>query len=325
MNSNQRPFRFGLQVGGTSEKGMSARKEWSEKAVKAEALGYDILLMADHFGRQRAMAGSRFAIGPALAAAAESTTTLRIGPFVWQNDLRHPALLAMEAATLDVLSNGRFELGLGAGGSFMPDYEWTGIPFDPPGVRVGRLEESIAILKGLFAEDPLIYAGSYYTITEFDGHPKPIQQPHPPILIGGGGPRVLSLAAREANIVSILPTMLPAGGQFKDEEGKTAAVADKVHLVRQAAGDRFPQLELNVLIQADFVTGNQQAGIERLRSERGMSAEVWLDTPYVYIGTTEQIADTLRSYREQLGISYFVVFEPYMDDFAPVVAELAGR
>src|SRR5262245_61605485 len=202
MPSPKRPFRFGVQIS-TPRK----RAEWAEQARRAEALGYDVFLMPDHFREQ-------FAIGPALAVVAEATS-LRIGTFVLQNDLRHPALVAQETATLDVLSDGRFELGLGAGGSWLPDYEQTGIPFDPPATRVARLEEGLSVIESLFGAGPTSFAGRHYTFTEFDALPKPIQQPHPPILIGGGGRRMLSLAAREANIVSILPTMLPVGGQFR--------------------------------------------------------------------------------------------------------------
>jgi len=318
MGSNRRPFRFGVQLAETRERGARSRTEWTEQARKAEALGYDILVMPDHLAGQ-------FAIGPALMAVADATLTLKIGTFVMQNDLRHPSLVAMDAATLDVLSQGRFELGVGAGGSLMLDYEWSGLPFDPSGVRVGKLEESIQVLKGLFAEGPFSFAGQHYTIKELEGYPKPIQQPHPPILIGGGGPRMLSLAAQEADIVSILPTMLPAGGGFNEEEITAEAVAKKVEFIREKAGDRFSQIELNILTQAIIVTDDRQAGIERLRTERGLPPDDWRDTPYVYLGTAGQIADELRSCRERLGISYFVVFGEYMDAFAPVVGELAGR
>ncbi|MGH2560694.1 MAG: TIGR03621 family F420-dependent LLM class oxidoreductase [Thermomicrobiales bacterium] len=312
MTTN-RPFRFGVQMSHAA-----SRAEWKEQAKKAEALGYDTLVMADHLGDQ-------FAIGPALAIVAEATTTLRIGTLVLQNDLRHPAFVAMEAATLDVLSDGRFELGIGAGGSFMPDYEWTGIPFDPPSTRVSRLEESLLILKGLFAEGPLTYAGQHYTITEFDGRPKPIQQPHPPILVGGGGPRMLSLAAREADIVSILPTLHSAGGRFRMEECTPAAVAKQVALIRQAAGARFSTLELHVLLQRLIMTDDARQASEDLSREwTPLTPADVRETPYLLIGTVDEIAETLRARREQYGISYLVVFEKDMESFAPVAARLAG-
>lgn len=317
MRSNPRPFRFGIQLSGAGAQGSEARVDWIEQARKAEALGYDILVMPDHLAGQ-------FAIGPALMAVADATQTLRIGTFVLQNDLRHPIMTAMDAATLDVLSGGRFELGLGAGGSLMLDYEWSGLPFDPPGVRVGKLEESIHILKGLFTGESFIFNGQYYTITDLKGYPTPIQRPHPPMLIGGGGPRMLSVAAREADIVSIFPTMLSAGGRFQEDEVKTAAVAKKVDLIREAAGDRFPQVQLNILVQTVIVTNDRKGEMQRLSTARGLPVDRWLDSPHIYVGTVEQIVEDLLSYRERLGISYFVVFDRYMDAFAPVVARLAG-
>jgi probable F420-dependent oxidoreductase len=319
MSTNQRPFRFGIQLAGTRARGAGARTEWTDQARKAEALGYDVLVMPDHLGGQ-------LAIGPSLALVAGATTTLRIGTFVLQNDLRHPALLAMEAATLDLLSEGRFELGLGAGGSFMPDYEWTGIPFDPPGTRVGRLAESLRILKRLFAEGPVSFAGQHYTITDLEGQPKPIQRPHPPILIGGGGPRMLSLAAREADIVSILAPMLPGGGQFRMEACTATAFSEQVELIRRVAGSRFPALELNILLQRLIVTEDARQAREDLSREWvPLTPEEVGETPYLLIGTVDEIVATLQARRDRWGISYVVVFGEHMDAFAPVVAELAGR
>jgi probable F420-dependent oxidoreductase len=288
-----------------------------EQARRAETLGYDVFLMPDHFHNQ-------FAIGPALAAVAEATS-LRIGTFVLQNDLRHPALLAQEAATLDVLSDGRFELGLGAGGSWLPDFEQTGIPFAPPATRVDRLAESLTVLKGLFAAGPYTFAGRQYAISEYDAQPKPVQHPHPPILIGGGGPRMLSLAAREATIVSILPTMLPAGGQFREDQFSESAFAGQVAFLRQVAGTRFADLELNVLMQRVVVTDNvHQASEDLSREWTPVTPDEVRQTPYLLIGSVDDIVETLLTRREQLGVSYLVVFERDMESFAPVVARLAG-
>ena len=243
-----------------------------------------------------------------------------------QNDLRHPALVAKEAATLDVLSDGRFELGLGAGGSLLADYEQTGIPFDPPGTRVGRLEESLRIIKGLFAEEPLTFTGRHYTITELDGFPKPIQRPHPPLLVAGGGPRVLSLAAREADIVGILVPMMPVGGQFQMEASRAAAVTEQVALIRQVAGTRFAAIELNVLIQRVIVTEEARRASEELSLEWSpLSPEEVGETPYLLIGTVDDIVATLRARRDRWGISYVVVFEWDMEAFSPVVARLSGQ
>jgi probable F420-dependent oxidoreductase len=313
-----RPFRFGVQFA-RGVVHVASHSEWKDKAKRAEALGYDILLMPDHLTDQ-------FAIGPALALAAEATTTLRIGTFVLQNDLRHPALVAKEAATLDVLSDGRFELGLGAGGSLLADYERTGIPFDPPGTRVGRLAESLHIIKGLFAEEPLTFTGRHYTITEFDGFPKPIQRPHPPLLVAGGGPRVLSLAAREADIVGILVPMMPVGGQFEMEASRAAAVTKQIELIRQVAGTRFASMELNVLIQRVIVTEDARQASEELSLEWSpLSPEEVRETPYLLIGTVDDIVATLHTRRDRWGISYVVVFEWDMEAFSPVVARLSGQ
>jgi probable F420-dependent oxidoreductase len=310
---NHRPFRFGVQVASAD-----TALHWREKAKKAESLGYDILHLPDHFGGQ-------FAIGPALAAATAATTRLRIGTLVLQNDLRHPALLAKEAATLDVLSDGRFELGIGAGGSFPPDFAWTGIPFDPPGTRVARLEESIRVIKALFAGGPATFAGRFYTITDYDGLPKPVQRPHPPFFIGGGGPRMLALAAREADVVGLIPTIHPASGRFRMEQCISSAVAGQIDLIHQAAPDRFPGIELNILLQRLVVTDDTRGASEDLSREWPplTPAEI-LDTPCLLIGTVDTIVDLLRERRERLGISYLVVFEHDIDAFAPVVARLAG-
>ena len=274
--------------------------------------------MPDHLG-------SQFAVGPGLAAVAAATTRLRIGTFVLQNDLRHPAFTAMEAATLDVLSNGRFELGLGAGGSYLPDFETTGIPFAPPGVRVGRLIESVPIVKGLFADGPLTFNGQHYTVAGLEGVPKPVQRPYPPLLIGGGGPRVLALAAREADIVSVLPRMLPGGGSFHLEQASAEAFTQQVALLRQEAGARFPDLEVNVLVQQVRVTDDAPAVHEELSQLwTPLTPEQVRDSPYFLIGAATQIAETLQARRQRLGISYVVVFARDMEALAPVVAQLAG-
>jgi probable F420-dependent oxidoreductase len=308
-----RPFRFGVQISRAE-----SSTQWQEKARRAEGLGYNVLLMPDHLAGQ-------LAIGPALAVAANVTTTLRIGTLVWQNELRHPALLAQEAATLDVLSDGRFEFGIGAGGSFLPDYEWTGIPFDPPGTRVSRLEESLRVVKGVFSDAPLTYTGNYYTITDYDGLPKPIQRPHPPIFIGGGGPRMLALAAREANIIGLLPAMVAAGGQFQMEQCTSDAVAAQIATIRQAAGSRFADLELNILLQRLIVTDDARQASEELSQEwTPLTPEQILDTPSLLLGTLDAIVERIVERRQRLGISYIVVFEKDMEAFAPVVARLAG-
>jgi probable F420-dependent oxidoreductase len=271
--------------------------------------------MADHFGDQ-------LAIGPALAVVAEATTTLRIGTLVWQNDLRHPTILAMEAASLDLLSNGRFELGIGAGGSFRPEFGWTGIPFAPAAERVSRLEESVQVIKGVTGPEPFSFSGNHYSIREYNGRPKPVQASMP-LLIGGGGPRMLSLAAREADIVALFPRMLPAGG-FAPDENDMDTFARKATFVRDAAGERGPRLEFNILTQMIHITDDRESTIRRLKSEHGIEDDAWFDSPMVYVGSVDEICSRMRTVRDRTGVSYFVVFEPAMEDAAPIVRELAG-
>lgn len=307
--THPRPFRFGVQVGSTG-----SAEEWREAARRAEALGYDILLAPDHIG-------GRFAYAPALMAAAAVTTTLRIGPLVLDNDFRHPALTASEAATLDVLSEGRYELGIGAGW-MLEDYERTGIPFDPPGVRVSRFQESVRIIKGLFGDEPVTFSGEHYTVTDLEGFPKPAQQPHPPLLLGAGGKRMLSFAAREADIVSLIPLALPQGGLSLAVDAQS--VADQVDHLRAAAGERFNEIELNILNQVLEVTDTPRPAVEALSERWGLSPEDIEESPHVMIGSVESIIESLLERRERFGISYVVIRLVAMEDFAPVVARLRG-
>jgi probable F420-dependent oxidoreductase len=312
--TDSRPFRFGVQI----SRSRSA-SDWRWVAQRAEELDFDVFLMPDHFGPQ-------FAIGPALATVAAATSTIRIGTLVLQNDLRHPALMVKDFNTLDVLSDGRVELGVGAGGSFVPEYGWTGIPFDPPGPRVSRLEESVRAIKGLSAEGPFSFAGKHYTFTDYDAFPKPLQQPHVPLLIAGGGKRMLRLAAREADIVGLLPSMKPVGGEFEDENDMDAFAA-KAAFVRAEAGERADQLEFNILVQQFQVTDGSDAALEQLRQDavaRGNTDASWFDSPMVFVGTVEQIAAKLIEVRERAGVSYFTVFEPVMEEFAAVITHLGA-
>jgi probable F420-dependent oxidoreductase len=313
MPPHPRRFRFGVQI--SKARPASA---WREVARKAEALGYDIFLMPDHLGPQ-------LAIGPALAVVAEAAPNIRIGTLVWQNDWRHPTLLAKEAYTLDVLSGGRFELGIGAGGSFPPEFDWIGVPLEPPADRVARLEESIRVLKAVAGEGSVTIEGEHYTIRDYAGHPKPVQRPHPPIHIGAGGPRMLRLAAREADIVGLLPS-LGDTTTFDEREVGPEAFDAKVALVRETAGEeRFAAIELNILIQGLAVSDDRDAAIQRLRDERGFEHEQWFDSPMVFHGSVDHIVERMEAQRERYGISYYAVFEHQIDEFAPIVAKLAGR
>jgi len=310
--TSHRPFRFGVQIAKTR-----TASEWRDAAKRAEELGFDVFQMPDHLG-------SQFAIGPALAVVAEVTSRIRIGTLVWQNDLRHPTLLAKEAYTLDVLSEGRFELGIGAGGSFPPEFDWIGVPLEPNGERVARLEESVRILKGVAGPEPFSFEGAHYTISGYEGHPKPVQQPHPPIFMGAGGPRMLRIAAREADVIGLLPMFGP-GASFDEQELGLDAFEQKVTLVREAAGERFDAIELNILVQALAVADDRAAGIERLRQERGFTNDLWYESPMVLVGSIDEIVETMEANRERLGVSYYSVFEHNMEEFIPIVDRLAGR
>jgi probable F420-dependent oxidoreductase len=308
-----RPFRFGVQLA-------SARSaaEWAELARKAEDLGFSTLFMPDHFE-------DALAPVPALMAAADATRTLRVGSLVLDNDYKHPVVTAKEMATVDLLSDGRLELGIGAGW-MTSDYERSGIPMDDPGVRIDRLEEGIAVLKGLFAEGNFTYQGKHYQVTELDGRPKPVQQPGPPLLVGGGGPRVLRLAAREADIVGINPA-IRAGrvNRAATLSGVAAATDEKVAWVRAEAGDRYESLEINMLMFACVVTDDRQGTLEAMAPLFGLEPADVGDYPHAWVGSVDQICDDLVAGRERWDASYLVVQGiDAMNAAAPIVARLAG-
>lgn len=308
----QRPFRFGATVFR-----VRSRDEWIAHARQAEERGYATFLVPDHFSRDL------LAPMPALMAAADATSTLRVGSLVFANDFRHPALLASEAATVDLLSNGRFELGIGAGW-MQQDYGPTGIVFDPPAVRVERLAEAVTIIKRLFGDEPVSFAGRHYNLDGLHGAPKPVQQPGPPILIAGSGRRMLSLAAREANTVGLL--VGSNGVQLDLASGSAAETERRVRWVREAAGERFGSLELNTLILQAVVTDRRSQVAAELARQWGVSGEQLLDTTHFLIGSVDQIVDDLQTWRERFGISYIVVNHAEgVAALAPVVARLAGR
>jgi probable F420-dependent oxidoreductase len=310
--THARPFRFGA---GAFIAGSAA--QWREMACRVEAQGYDTLLVPDHFGQQ-------FSPGPALIAAAMATTTLRVGVTVYANDYRHPVVLAKEVASIDVLCDGRLEFGIGAGWT-KSEYDELGIPFDPPGVRVERMREAARIVRGVWADGPFSFTGQHYTIDGHEGWPKPVQRPGPPLMIGAGGKQLLSFAAREADTVGIVAQALPEGGLDTGADTE-ARVEEKVGWVREAAGDRFGDIELAMLIWAIRVTDDVRTGAEDIARTRWtpITAEQVLASPYYLIGGVDHIADRLSELRERFGFSYFSVFPEDVEAFAPVVARLAG-
>jgi probable F420-dependent oxidoreductase len=314
-----RPFRFLATVdeyGGLAELTALARK--------AEAVGCSAFVVPDHLIGQ-------YAAVPMLAMVAAATERLRVGTFVLNACLRHPAVLAQDLATLDALSGGRLEIGLGAGWN-KPEHDAIGIPFEPTGIRINRLTEAIAVLKGCFAEGPFSFSGEHYTITGHDGAPKPAQRPHPPILVGGGGKRLLTLAARQAQISGLAPRLVPGDPPRLDARSLTAAATEeKIRWIREAAGDRFGDLELNTYPTGGptVITGNPRAEArrraDRIRDQTGvqLTVEEILDSPHVFIGSITDLTRKFADLRERFGISSFLIDD--LDALAPVVEKLAGQ
>lgn len=300
---------------------VTSARELGERARMAEDLGVTTFILPDHLVPQLAPV-------PYLATVAALTERMRISAFVHNNDLRHPAVLAQELASLDVLSHGRLDVAIGAGWN-EPEYRAVGIPFDPIRVRQARLREAIAVLKGCFGPSAFSFAGEHYTITDYDAYPKPIQQPHPPIFIGGGGRSTLELAAREANIVGLAPRIL--SGQRPDPHSITwAATEEKLGWVREAAGERFDDLTFNVypsqwpITLTDDLHGEARKVIDRMRERTGveMTEQEVIDSPHIFIGSHDRFVEKFSELRERLGISSFLVGS--LDELGPVVERLAG-
>jgi probable F420-dependent oxidoreductase len=305
-----RPFRFGVQVSHAS-----SAQEWAELARRSEDAGYDVLTMPDHFTNQLAPV-------PALMAAADATTTLRIGALVFDNDYKHPVVLAKELATMDVLSDGRTEIGLGAGW-MISDYEQAGMTYDSPKVRIDRFIEGLAVIRGALGPDTFSFSGDHYTISQYNGLPKPVQQPLPPILIGGGGPRVLGFAAREADIVGINGT-LTAGvvGPEAISTMTAASVDEKVALVAKAGSHRLSEIELNIRTFFVKVTDDRASTINAISSMFSVPAELIDTSPFALIGSVDACIEQLLERREKWGFSYTIVGAENIDECAPIVAAL---
>lgn len=308
-----RPFRFGVQLASAPD-----MRIWRDRAKAAEDLGYATLWMPDHFDHQW---------GPlvGLTAAALVTTTIRIGSLVFDNDYRHPAVLAKEMATLDIVSEGRVELGMGAGW-MKSDYDELGMAYDPPATRVDRLEEGVQVVKTLWAEGKADYEGTHYQLRQANSRPRPVQWPRPPIMIAGGGKRVLGLAAREADIVGF--NMNLASGWVGPEAARSAVAerfAERVAWVREAAGDRFDQLELHCNTAFCMVGADRRATAEAIAPGFGITPEEALEVPVALVGSVDEICASLERRREQFGFSYWAVPGDACKAFAPVVARLAGQ
>ncbi|HZQ84254.1 MAG TPA: TIGR03621 family F420-dependent LLM class oxidoreductase [Acidimicrobiales bacterium] len=307
-----KPFRFGVQTHSAADP-----KAWRDRARHIEALGYSTMYIPDHFGDQ-------YAPLVALTVAAEATDTLNVGALVFDNDYRHPLVLAKEIATLDLVSSGRVEFGIGAGW-MKTDYDEAGMPYDSPGVRVTRMEEGIKVMKALWTEGTASFEGEHYKLTNAQGLPKPYTQPHPKVLIGGGGKRVLSIAAREADIVGVNPNLKEGFvGPQATESAKPEYFHQRLGWIKDAAGSRFEDIELQVLTFVTQVVPNKREVIENMAPLFGVSPEEAEQIPLAMVGTVDEICDTLRERRETFGFNYVVVQADAYEAFAPVVEKLAG-
>jgi probable F420-dependent oxidoreductase len=306
-----KPFRFGLQTSSAPD-----AAAWRDRARRAEALGYSTLYVPDHFGDQW---------GPlvALTVAAEATSTLNLGALVFDNDYRHPVVLAKEVATLDLVSGGRVEFGLGAGW-LRTDYEQSGIAYDEPPVRVDRLEEALEIYRQLW-RGPATFSGTHYRVAAAEGAPAPASMGGPKLVIGGGGRRVLTLAARHADIVGVNPSLRSGAVDAATAKSAVAELYDeRLAWIRAAAGDRFDDLELQALTFIVAVGGDIDEVAKAIAPGFGISEQQAREVPIALVGTVDQICDQLVERRERWGISYWVVHDAEFEAFAPVVERLAG-
>jgi probable F420-dependent oxidoreductase len=306
------PFRFAVQLSAAPD-----GKAWRSTARQVEDLGYSTLYIPDHFGDQ-------WAPLVALTVAAEATTTLRVGSLVFDNDYRHPVELAKEIATLSLASEGRVEFGIGAGW-MKSDYDEAGIPYDRAGVRIDRMVEGLQIMKDLWNTGTSTRAGAHYTTTNAQGLPRPHGNAAPPIIIGGGGRRVLTIAAQHADIVGVNPSL--AEGFVGPETAQSARperYRERIGWVREAAVARLNDLEFQILTFVVQVVPNRDEVFNNLAPLFGLQPDEAKQIPLVLVGTVDEICDTLVERREEYGFNYVVVHEPEMESFAPVVARLAG-
>lgn len=303
-------FRFGAKATRAA-----SGAEWRDLAKQAEDLGYASFQIDDHFGNQLAPV-------PAIMAAAAATERILVGPHVAGIDFRNPVLFAKEAATIDLLSDGRMLLGLGAGWS-KDDYAIAGIEQANAATRIERLGEAVRIMRGLWGAEPFSFSGAHYSVAEVNAMPKPIS--NIPILIGGGGRKLLTLAAQQADIVGINPQIVARSINPRSMATAAADVVDeKIAWVKEAAGDRFGEIELQLQLFKTQVTDDPQPVIEGLAKAFGLPPEVVATAPFFQVGSVAQIKENLIAMRERWGISYIVCQNDGTQALAPIVADLAG-
>lgn len=314
-----RKIRFGVAVSFPD-----TVQEWRDLARKVEDLGYDVLLVADHLSRQ-------WSPLLALLAAAEATTRLRVGTQVMANDFRRPIMLAKEIATLDLMTEGRFEPGIGVGhpptsAIGVSDYKQLGIEMDEPGPRVTRLEVSLQIIKRyLSSPDPFEFQGKFYATRETVNYPRPSQQPHPPIMVAGAGPRILKLAAREADIINIAPRPPIKGMSARGTVGFGLDITGSRDIIKEAAGGRYDDIELCVFADRAVVTDDPKPHREKLAADLGITEQQMDEMPHTLIGEPDAICEAILKFRDSHDVSYRIVQGAHMDDFAPVVAKVGGK
>lgn len=309
----RRPIRFSTQIGGAKDV-----EEWSARVRSLERLGYSAILMPDHV-----LGTYLWSVFPALASAAMVTSEIRLGTLVLANDFRNPLLLARETATLDVVSGGRVELGLGAGWAIR-DHRSLGIPYDRGRVRVERLAEAVTVIKGLFTEDEVTHQGRYYRLQKAQLGPKPLQRPYPPILIAGGGREILSLAGREADIVGVASRATSTGGVPNDHEVTFEAAAEKVGWVREAAGERVGSIELSMFLDVTL-TDDRERAVRELAKRLDRPPERITRSVYRVVGSIDDVRTRITKMRDSLGITYFCLRGPHVDELGPLVQELSGK
>lgn len=304
-------FRFGV-----SAFAAATAADWQAMARRAEDLGFDVFSVPDHIG-------ALYSPFEALMSAASATHSIHLAPLVLNNDFRHPALVARQAAMLQEFSGGRFELGIGAGHAF-PEYAELGIPFDPGRVRADRLGESLQIIRGLFDGETVSFSGAHYQVTGHRMFPLPASRI--PLMAGGNAPRLLRYAAKCADIISIsgLGKTLEDGQRHDPSGFFPAAVDQRIALIRATARERFADIELNALVQSVIVTDDRAAMAAKLSPRFGLPPDAILETPYILMGTHKEMAAQLRVHQERWGFSYFSTFWPNLEALAPVIALLKG-
>ncbi|HVH14778.1 MAG TPA: TIGR03621 family F420-dependent LLM class oxidoreductase [Candidatus Angelobacter sp.] len=310
----KRPFRFGISVVNPH-----SRRDFVSLARRSEELGFSTLLLPDHIGSDLQAPFS------SLALAAGVTEKIRVGTHMINNDLRHPLLVAHEAATLDLLSDGRLELGIGAGWN-EPEYEEMGIRFDSPEVRVERLHESVAIVKRLLTGETVTFDGKHYHMHNHTVGIRSLQRPRPPIAMGGNGELLMSLAAREADIMSFLGLGVnKAGRRLRYTAFTPEGLEKKIEFVRKAAGTRFNLIELAAFIWYFQEGDNARMAASQVRRDRSLSIHDVISSPFTQLGTPEEMIEKLENNRDRFGVNYWVIKSPALEAMKEVVPQLAGR